>query len=337
MKTVIFDAPKKIRIDEMDIPKLNAQEVLVKVKASGVCGTDVHIYDGDFISTYPLVPGHEFAGEVVELGSEVQGVQVGDSVAIDPSIYCNQCKYCKENKQNFCENFKAYGLHENGGFAEFALIHQRNLYSIDGLSYLEGAMVEPVGCGIHGMKQIDLQLGDRVLIFGSGPIGLILMQLCKIGGAATITMVDVAESKLDLALSLGATNVFLADDELQQNLQYLQPDGFHVVIDATGNPRVVELMFDYVQDKGKLLFFGVCPADAKIQISPYDIYKKELKICGTFALLHTARPAIDLLKAKKISVEPLISHKFPIEGFMEAFALKQHGKEALKIVITPND
>jgi len=335
MKAVIFDSPGAIRIGEIDIPKLRPQEAHVKIKASGLCGTDVHIYEGDFISTYPLVPGHEFAGEVVEIGSEVQDVQIGESVAIDPSIYCNQCKFCKENKQNFCENFKAYGLHENGGFAEFAVLHQRNLYSIDGLSYLEGAMVEPVGCGIHGMKQIDLQLGDQVLIFGSGPIGLILMQLCKIGGAATVTMVDIAENKLDLALSLGATNALLADDNLRQNLKLLQPDGFHVVIDATGNPRVVELMFNYVQDKGKLLFFGVCPADAKIQISPYDVYKRELKICGTFALLHTARPAIDLLKAKKISVEPLISHEFPIEDFMEAFDLKLRGKDALKIVITP--
>ena len=186
------------------------------------------------------------------------------------------------------------------------------------------------------MKQIDLQLGDQVLIFGSGPIGLILMQLCNIGGAATVTMVDIAENKLDLALSLGATNVFLADDNLPQKLQRLHPDGFHVVIDATGNPRAVSSMFDYVQDKGKLLFFGVCPADAKIQISPYEVYKRELKICGTFALLHTARPAIDLLKAKKINVEPLISHEFPLEEFMAAFELKQQGKDALKIVITPN-
>jgi 2-desacetyl-2-hydroxyethyl bacteriochlorophyllide A dehydrogenase len=335
MKAVIFNAPGKIRIGEIDTPQLKPEEALIAIKASGLCGTDLHIYDGDFIASYPVVPGHEFAGEVVDVGTDVIDVHAGDKVAIDPSIYCNRCKFCRENKQNFCENYRGYGIHYNGGFAEYAAIHRRNLYPIEGLSYLEGAMVEPVACGIHGMKQIDLQLGEHVLIFGCGPIGLILMQLCQMGGAATVTMVDIQEDKLELAEKLRATNILLADNDLKQRLSRLHPDGFHVVIDATGNPRVVERMFDYVRDKGRILFFGVCPADAKISISPYDVYKRELKICGTFALLHTARQAVDVIKSKKVDVQSLVSHQFPLEDFEKAFALKQQGKDAMKIMIVP--
>jgi len=335
MKAVIFDAPGNIKIGEIDKSKLKSEEALIAVKASGLCGTDLHIYDGDFIASYPVVPGHEFAGEVVDVGPDVVDVNVGDRVAIDPSVYCNRCKFCRENKQNFCENYRGYGIHSNGGFAQFAAIHQRNLYPIEGLSYVEGAMVEPVACGIHGMKQIDVALGEHVLIFGCGPIGLILMQLCQIGGAATVTMVDVRKDKLELAKKLGATNCLLSDDNLKEQLSQLQSDGFHVVIDATGNPSVVESMFDYVRDKGRVLFFGVCPADAKIRISPYDVYKRELKICGTFALLHTSRQAIDVIKSKKIDVESLISHQFPLADFEAAFVLKQQGEAAMKIMILP--
>lgn len=333
MKAIIFKAPYEIELTEIDIPKIEPDEVLVAVKAAGICGTDVHVYEGDFIADYPVVPGHEFAGEVVEVGSKVSEVKSGDRVAIDPSIYCQKCKFCRENIENFCENFMAYGLHKNGGFEEHVAVNQRNIYQIEGLSYLEGAMVEPLGCVIHGLKQIDLKLGDHILIFGCGPIGLLLMQACNIYGAASTTVVDVVKDKLDIAEQLGATNSVYADDKLYDKLREIQPDGFHIVIDATGNPEVVENCFDYVRNKGQILFFGVCPQQAKIQISPYDVYKRELKISGTFALLHTARPAIDLLQEKKIQVEPLISHEFPLEEFESAFELKQKG-EAMKIVVT---
>jgi len=333
MKAVIFEKPYKIELAEIDMPKIERDEVLISVKAAGLCGTDIHVYEGDFIADYPLVPGHEFAGEVVEVGSDVSGIKSGDRVAVDPSIYCQRCKFCRENIENFCENFMAYGLHKNGGFQEFAAVNQRNIYKLDGLSYFEGAMVEPLGCVIHGLKQINLKLGDHVLIFGCGPIGLLLMQACNIYGAASATVVDVVKNKLDIAKELGATNALFPDTNLSDKLRDIQSDGFHIVVDATGNPKVVQRCFDYVRNKGQVLFFGVCPQQAKIEISPYDIYKRELKISGTFALLHTARPAVDLLKEGKINVEPLISHQFPLDKFQEAFELKQKA-EAMKIMIT---
>ncbi len=335
MKAVIFESPNQAKIIDVPDPVIKENEVLIKVKASGVCGTDVHIYEGDFIGTYPIIPGHEFSGEVIEVGKDVISVKLGDKVAVDPCIFCRKCSFCRENQENFCRDLKAYGVHLNGGFAEMASIKEENIYPIDGLSYIEGAFVEPVGCCIHGIKQIDINIGDHVLIFGSGPIGLILMQLCKNYGSASVNVVDVFSEKLELAKRLGATNTVVSDKNLAENLKNISEEGFHVVIDATGSPSVVQGMFNYVRDKGRLLFFGVCPQKSKIEISPYEIYKRELKIFGTFSLLHTAIPAINMIREKKINVEALVSHHFPLVDFHIALNMMLNRAGSMKIIIEP--
>jgi D-arabinitol dehydrogenase (NADP+) len=334
MKAVVFESPGKVNITNVPDPIIAHDEVLVAVKAAGVCGTDVHIYEGDFIGTYPIIPGHEFSGEVVDVGKDVENIKSGDKVAIEPGVFCHKCSFCRENRQNFCENFLAYGVFFNGGFAELAAVKEENVHKIDGLSYIEGAMVEPIGCGIHGIKQVGIDIGDHVLIFGSGPIGLILMQLCK--SASTITMVDKIASKLDIAKKLGATHTLLADDNLPSVLKNMRPQGFQVVIDATGSPAVVQNMFSYVRNRGRLLFFGVCPQNGKIEISPYDVYKRELKIFGTFALLYTALPAIDMIREKKVNAEALISHHLPLDEFPTALNMMMERSGSMKIIIEPN-
>lgn len=336
MKAIVFESPKKVNIKDVPFPIIKDDEVLIAVKSAGVCGTDVHIFDGDFIGTYPVIPGHEFSGEVVEIGKSVKTIKVGDKVAVDPGVFCRKCSFCRESKENFCENFKAYGVHFNGGFAEYTAVKEENVYRIDGLSYIEGAMVEPVGCAIHGLKQAKIEIGDHILIFGSGPIGLILMQLCKNCGASTVTIVDKVQSKIDLAKKLGATNAILADQNLSKNLKDIRPDGFNVVIDATGSPLVVQSMFEYVRNSGKILFFGVCPQSAKIEISPYDVYKRELKIFGTFAILYTANQAIDMIREKKVNVADLVSHRLDLDEFMIALNMMMDRTNSMKIIIEPN-
>lgn len=336
MKAVVFESPKKANIKNVAPPIIKDDEVLIAVRSAGVCGTDVHIFEGDFIGTYPVIPGHEFSGDVVETGKSVKTIKVGDKVAVDPGVFCRRCSFCRENKENFCENFRAYGVHFNGGFAEYTAVKEENVYRIDGLSYTEGAMVEPVGCGIHGLKQVKIEIGDHVLIFGSGPIGLILMQLCKNYGASTVTIVDKVQSKIDLAKKLGATNALLADQNLTANIKDIRPDGFNVVIDATGNPLVVQSMFKYVRNSGKILFFGVCPQNAKIEISPYDVYKRELKIFGTFAILYTANQAIDMIREKKVNVSDIVSHRLYLDEFMTALNMMMDRTSSMKVIIEPN-
>ncbi len=335
MKAAIFDAPGKVRVAEVPDPVVGPEDVLIAVKASGVCGTDVHIYEGDFIADYPLIPGHEFSGEVLDVGDAVQNFKPGDRVAVEPGVFCRKCSFCRENRENFCVNFKSYGIHLNGGFAEMAVIKEENLHNIGDLSYLEGGMVEHIGCGIHGIKQVGIDIGDHVLIFGCGPIGMILMQLCKNAGSASVTMVDLVEEKLDLAKKLGATNAVIADNGLSAKLKKLRPEGFQVVIDATGSPPVVQSMFDYVRDRGRLLFFGVCPTQGRIEISPYDVYKRELKIYGTFAILYTALPAIEMIREKKVNAEALVSHRLPLDDFTTALDMMTDKADSMKIVIEP--
>ncbi len=335
MKAVVFESPNKIEITEVPDPVIKENEVLIAVKSAGVCGTDVHIYEGDFIGTYPVIPGHEFSGEVIDVGKDVKSVKPGDRVAVDPCIFCRKCSFCRENHENFCRNLVAYGVHLNGGFAEMVSVREENVYLIDGLSYIEGAFVEPVGCGIHGIKQIGMNIGEHVLIFGSGPIGLILMQLCKNYGSASITVVDIFNDKLEIAKKLGATNTVTSDHNVMENLKNINEEGFHVVIDATGSPSVVQNMFNYVRDRGRLLFFGVCPQKSKIEISPYEVYKRELKIFGTFSLLHTAMPAIDMIREKKINVSDLVSHHFSLDNFYTALDMMFNRSSSMKIIIEP--
>ena len=335
MKAVLFESPGEVRITEVPDPVVGPEDVLIAVKAAGICGTDVHIYEGDFIATYPLIPGHEFAGEVIDVGKAVQNFKPGDRVAVYPTVFCRKCSFCRENRENSCTNRKGYGVHVDGGFAEMAAIRAENAYHIDGLSYLEGAMVEPVSCGVYGIRQVGIDIGDHVLIFGCGPIGLILMQLCMDSGAATVTVVDTVQEKLDLAKKLGGANTLLADDDLPAKLRELRQEGFQVAVDATGSAPVVQSMFNYVRDRGRLLFFGVCPANAKIEISPYEVYKRELRIYGSLTLLYTASAAIEMMRAKRIDTEALISHRFPLNDFMSAFNFMMEGAGSMKIMIEP--
>ena len=335
MKAILFPRPGEIELKDVPDPLPAPDEAVIKVKAAGICATDIHIWLGEFIATYPVIPGHEFSGEVIALGDEVKNFKVGDKVAVDPCIYCHNCPACRSHAENFCHNFKAYGLHLNGGFAEYVAVKEGNLYRIDDLSWEEGAMVEPLGCVVHGLNQVSpIKPGGHGLIFGAGPIGLLNLQLYLHSGLSDVTVVDVMEHKLGIASDLGAAHTVLADASLNERLREIRPEGFDLVIDATGNPKVVQSAFDYVADRGKVLIFGVCPPDSRITISPYEIYKRELKIYGSFSLLYTAAQSVDLLRSGRIKVKPLISHRFPLEKFVEAFELKRNNPETMKVMIT---
>ena len=335
MQAVVFEAPGKINIKDIPEPQAGKEDVLVKVKAAGLCGTDLHVYKGDFIASYPIVPGHEFSGEIISAGADVEGFKPGDRVCVDPCVYCGKCDFCKSDRENFCRDFRAYGLHFNGGFEELVSVSYRNAYQIGSLSFEEGAMIEPLSCAIHGIKRIGLRAGDEVLIFGCGPIGLMLMQVCKKSGASRVIMADVSRKKLETAERLGAGAALLNNGGFEAGLKKLFPFGADVVIDATGIPQVVQNMSAHVKDAGKLLFFGVCPPDSRISINPYEVYKRELTIYGTFSLLHDFPSAIKLLQSGSIDVRSLASHQFSLSEFMQGFNLMLEHGDFLKILIKP--
>ncbi len=332
MRAVVFDAPTRVALQQIPRPEPQPDQVIVKVMACGLCGTDLHLFHGDFPTRYPLVPGHEFSGVIAEIGNQVSDWRVGDRVIADPNIACGACYFCRNGQVNHCLNHQAIGVTQNGAFAEFVAVPARNLYAIgNALSFEQAAMVEPLSCVVYGLRRLQLRIGDQVLIFGAGPIGLLLMQCCKHGGASSVTMVDLDPERLDMARALGATHAISAAAQ-QTLLNEIARYGFDAVIDATGIPSVVEGCLEYVKRGGKLLLFGVCPEDAKISLSPFQIYRRDLEIIGTFALRHSFDPALELIQNQVVQVKPLLRPLLSLDQIPAMIENRAQAKDALKIM-----
>ena len=336
MKAAYYQARRELDVREAPDPEPGPNEVLVRVAACGICGTDQHIFDGDFFPTYPLIGGHELAGQVVALGpqSVETVVRAGDRVAVDPSLFCGSCFFCQRAQGNHCLNWNAIGVTRDGGFAEYVVAPTANVYPVGDMPYEVAAFIEPISCVVYGLKRLSFPVGANALVYGAGPIGLLMIQLVAHGGASTVAVVDLKEDKLELARSLGAHEGVPAGPGADDALREISPLGFDVVIDCTGVPAVVEHMFTQVRKNGKLLFFGVNPPDGRISISPYDVYQKDLEILGSFALRYTFHDALALLDSGAVDVLPLLSDRFPIERFPEALELAGSG-EAFKVQIQP--
>ena len=337
MKAAYYQGRRELDVRDAPDPEPGQDEVLVRVAACGICGTDQHIYDGDFFPSYPLIGGHELAGEVVALGpqSVETVVRQGDRVAVDPSLFCGSCFFCQRAQGNHCLNWNAIGVTRDGGFAEFVVAPTANVYPVGDMPYEVAAFIEPVSCVVYGLQRLRIPVGANALIYGAGPIGLLMLQLVVHGGASRVAVVDLNKSKLRVAHALGAHEVITAGVAADDDLRTISPLGFDVVVDCTGVPAVVEHMFTHARKNGKLLFFGVAPPDATIVISPFDVYQKDLEIFGSFALRYTFHDAFALLESGAVNVQPLLSDRFPIERFPEALALAGSG-EAFKVQIQPD-
>ncbi|MGB1287978.1 MAG: zinc-dependent alcohol dehydrogenase family protein, partial [Aggregatilineales bacterium] len=306
MKAVVFNAPKQLSVETLPDPGCAPDEIVVQVAHSGICGTDIHIYRNEYLSDFPLVPGHEFSGEVVEIGSNVQGFTKGERVVVDPNLYCNHCDFCRNEQANHCVNWQGVGITRNGGFAEYVNVPAKAAYKLpDSLTNAQAAFVEPLACVVWALKRVRVSPADRILIIGSGPMGILLLQALRHGGASQITMVDKQPGRLELASQYGATQTLIADENQHDQLKAWTPHGYDIVIDATGVPAVIEGAFQHLKVRGQYLQFGVTPMGAKVQISPYDIFHKDWTIIGSFALCYTFLPAIAWLESGAIDVQPL--------------------------------
>jgi 2-desacetyl-2-hydroxyethyl bacteriochlorophyllide A dehydrogenase len=321
------DAPDPVPVPE---------EVVVSVALSGLCGTDLHLYQGDVDYGYPLIPGHEVVGTISRCGSAVDDLEPGMRVAFDPNIPCGTCHFCRRLRFNHCLHWQAVGVTRDGGFAEQVAVPASVIYPIGDLPFEQAVFIEPLACVVFGLRRARPALGDRVLIFGAGPIGLLLMQSVRRDGASQVVVTDLVPERLDLAAELGADVTVLGDDDAPDALREHALYGYDLVIDATGVPQVAASAFDYVTRGGKVLLFGVCPEDATFPFSPFDLYRRDIAVYGSFALNKTFAPAIELLRAGAVRVAPLISHRFPLEAFPQALELAQARSEpTMKILIEP--
>jgi 2-desacetyl-2-hydroxyethyl bacteriochlorophyllide A dehydrogenase len=215
MRAVVIPEPGTVEIATLDDPAPDRRDVVVQVAACGICGTDLHILQGEFAPTLPIVPGHEFAGEVVAVGRDVDEVRVGDQVAVDPTLYCGECRQCRLGRFNLCDRWRAIGVSDAGGAAEFALAPVANCVVLpEGVRTEDAALIEPLSCAVRGYDVLRMKLAEHVLIYGSGTMGLMMLQLAKRAGAASVSVIDLNPARLETAVELGVSATAASADEL---------------------------------------------------------------------------------------------------------------------------
>jgi 2-desacetyl-2-hydroxyethyl bacteriochlorophyllide A dehydrogenase len=300
------------------------------VAGCGICGTDLHILEGEFAPSLPVIPGHEFAGEVVAIGADVTEVGVGDQVAVDPSLPCGECYYCRRGRGNLCERWAAIGVSTAGGAAEFALAPVQNCVLLpDSVRPADAALIEPLSCAVRGFDRLPRMLGDHYLIYGAGTMGLMNLELAKRAGAATVDVVDLNPERLATAVQLGCSNAAARADEIAR------PRGWDVVIDCTGVVPAIEDGLGRVGKGGTFLQFGVSAEQAVARWSPFRIYNQEITITGSMAVLHSFERAAELFAQGVLDPEVMISDRFALERYPEALQQFKAGI-GRKVQVTPS-
>lgn len=339
MKAAVFYGKHDLRIEEIPTPKPGYGEVLIRVKACGICGTDVHIFNGDEGAAKTpsgTVIGHEFAGEVVELGEGVKGILVGDRVCVDPNKLCNECYYCKSGIGHFCENMTGIGTTVNGGFAEYCAVPQSQVYKIgETTDYAKVAMAEPVACCMHGIDMCDISCGATVMVIGGGMIGMLMLQLAKASGAGKLILLEPVTEKHELARKLGAD---LCIDPIHEDVEKVLADnGIHriqTVIECVGSVKTMQQALSLAGNKSTVMLFGLTAPQDTMSIKPFEIFKKEITIKASYINPYTQQRAIDFIDAGKIDVQSMVYEKAPLKSLPEILA---DGKRRAKgkIIIVP--
>ncbi|KAL4922301.1 chaperonin 10-like protein [Aspergillus aurantiobrunneus] len=324
MKALEYSAARNPRVVEKCLPEMRDHDLLIKVKACGVCGTDLHIHDGEFGAQFPVVPGHETVGVVAAFGSKVKGFTVGDRVVADNSELCGECFHCRRGSELFCESFIAHGVNVDGGFAEYAVYPAKRVFSIHGISDVEATLIEPAACAAHGIDKIAPHMGSKVLLFGAGPTGLVLAQLLRLNGGCNVVVAAPEGVKMTLARSLDAADEYIdlprdktaaaaVLDKLQTDNQY----GFDIVVEATGSAKVLEKSLDFVRKGGKLVVYGVYNDDDRVSLPPSRIFKDEIHVLGSFSEMHKFPAAIEYLETGKVRVAGIVNQTFRVEEWEE--------------------
>jgi 2-desacetyl-2-hydroxyethyl bacteriochlorophyllide A dehydrogenase len=331
IKAVRIKGPNQIKLVTVKLPRLRSFEVLVKVMASGICGTDIHIYRGDYFAKYPIIPGHEFSGIVEKVGSEVSRIETGDQVSVEPNISCDNCFNCLNNRQNFCENWEAIGVTRNGGMSQYVIVPEKAVFLINHIPFEQAAFMEPLSCVLHGLEKVNIHPSARVIIFGAGPIGILFLQLVQLQGAASVSVVEKRSARAKLAEQYGADHIYYKFNELEN-------DKFDIVIDATGVISLMEGSVDLVRSGGRILLFGVPSAGKKLKFEGIKLFQKGITIVSSFTSVRNSYQAIALLNTGKIDVSGLISHRLPLSEVKRGINLIEKGYEDVKkVMILPQE
>jgi len=334
MKAVVMYKPGDVRIEDIEKPKPGRGEVLLKVKKCGVCGTDFILYHGAYYANFPIIFGHEYSGEIEELGEGVKNFNIGDRVTVDPNIVCHKCYFCKIGEEHLCENLITLGIHRNGGFAEYSVVPESNVFKLpDNLSFEVGALAEPVACAVRGIEVANIKQGDTVVILGGGCMGNLIMQLASIAGAANIIVSEPIAKRREIAEEYGASyTIDPIKDNVEKEIKKIKYCGADVVFECSGNSKVAELALHLARRGGHIVWFGVCPKGESIPIVPFDINENELFISGSFNNPYTQVKALKLLASGKIRTEKLINPIISLNDFNKVWRIFG-GPDTMRIMI----
>lgn len=338
-QAAVMEGKNRLNVKEIPVPEIKEDEVLVKVKACSVCGSDINsLRTGLYMSDLPTVMGHEVSGIVVEKGDDVNGLEIGDHVALEPNIPCRKCKLCQKGLYHLCKNTEHIGNDNDGGFAEYVKIQYLNAYKISKeIPFEEAALMEPVGVCLEAIRRSRLGIGEKVLIIGNGPFGLIFIQLAKLAGAGEIYVSGRREHRNKIAKSYGATVInAIKDNEIDKIMEYTSQEGVDVVIDAAGTPSVFELAVKAAAPRGRVILFSHTVENVNFDITPVQM--KELELLGSVNNPCTFEVVAELLRTKKIDLDDIITHKFTLNEIHEAMQIAENKEDnVLKAVVVFNE
>jgi L-iditol 2-dehydrogenase len=344
MKAALYYGPGDLRYEETEIPEISSGDILVKVNVALTCGTDLKTLRGGrpvVAEKFPTVLGHEFAGVVEKVGNRVTKFKRGMRVVAANSAPCNECFFCRRGRQNLCEH-----LHENhitGAYAEYVRVPEQivrqNTYEIpENFSFKDAALLEPLACVVHGVNVAGISLDDTIAIIGSGPIGLLLLQLAKRSGSCKAIVTDLSQKRLEIAKTLGADFTINGDTEVQvaRVRELTGGRGADVVIEAVGQVKTWEASIDMCRKAGTIVLFAGAPAGTKFSIDTRRFHYEELTIKGVYH--HTplyVEKALSLLECGSINTNAMVTHEMPLKNVVDALEMMEKG-EAVKVAIIPS-
>ncbi|MEW6339469.1 MAG: L-idonate 5-dehydrogenase [Paraburkholderia sp.] len=343
MLAAVLHEPRKLVIDELDAPQPQPGQVQIRVRAGGICGSDLSYYfkgkSGDFAVREPFVLGHEVAGEIAALGegvSGLSGLSVGQRVAVNPGLNCGTCRYCVQGMPNHCLNMRFMGSastfpHMQGMFRQFIAVDARQCVPVpDNLDFAQASMAEPLAVALHALRLAGSLVGAKVLLVGCGPIGCILLAVARRAGAHRIVAVDLAGKALQMAATLGADETVLADDQARIDQWSQQRGTFDVVLEASGSPAGLDTALRAARAGGTVIQVGNLPA-GQSPVAANLVMSKELRYQGSFRFTHEYAVAAEELGAHKIDLRPLMTHAFPLAEANHAFDVAHDRNQSMKV------
>lgn len=326
MKCVCVEKVNEIVVKHVNVPQPQENQVLIKVKASGICGTDVHIKSGGYIAKYPLIIGHEFSGEVVQVGKKCTRIKEGNSAAVEPNIPCNNCEYCLNGAHHFCLNMVIPGVTVSGGMAEYVCVDEIAVFDTGDIPYTSAAFMEPLSCSLHAAERLQTAVGDTVLVMGGGPNGIIHGKVNSMRGVSQIDYLERNEFR--------AANIKKYHwGKVYTDIKQVPERYYDAVIEATGVTILASEAQKFVKPLGKILIFGVSHKDEYMNINAFDMFKHEISYIGSYTSKKDSLRALKCLQSKKIELDDIISHAISLDEVPEFIERLEQGGEGLKKIM----